>query len=178
MKKIILLSSGGLLALSLIIPPNIGKVYFFEYSDLPILFLFVIIFYTAVVNFKSIESNDYPWIFLLICFVLFALNDELNTTTLRFALYILIGFLVKKISKNLNIKDLEIFLIPLLTVSLINLISFLFNLSFLSNSIGWITNYSDTSNIFLSGRLAGFQGSGPNCRNYFWNIYYFVFLFV
>ena len=40
--------------------------------------------------------------------------------------------------------------------------SFMFNLSYLNNSIGWITNYSDTNNIFFSGRLAGFQGSGPN----------------
>ena len=38
----------------------------------------------------------------------------------------------------------------------------MFNLSYLNNSIGWITNYSDTNNIFFSGRLAGFQGSGPN----------------
>tara|TARA_B100000941_G_scaffold69302_1_gene46746 strand:+ start:1880 stop:4312 length:2433 start_codon:yes stop_codon:yes gene_type:complete len=177
-KKIILLLSGGLLALSLIIPPNIGKVYFFEYSDLPILFLFVIIFYTAVVNFKSIEENDYPWIFLLLCFVLFAINDELNTTTLRFALYISIGFLVKIISKNLNIKDFELFLIPLLTVSLLNLISFVFNLSFLSNSIGWITNYSDTSNIFLSGRLAGFQGSGPNVAGTVFGIFTILYFYL
>ena len=115
---------------------------------------------------------------MLLCFVLFAINDELNTTTLRFALYISIGFLVKIISKNLNIKDFELFLIPLLTVSLLNLISFVFNLSFLSNSIGWITNYSDTSNIFLSGRLAGFQGSGPNVAGTVFGIFTILYFYL
>ena len=171
MKKVILLLTGGLLALSLIIPPNIGKISFFEYSDIPILFLFLIIFCYGVINFKNIKVNDYPWIFLLLSFILFAINDGMNTTTLRFILYLSIGYLVKVISKNLNINDLEIFLIPLVLVSLLNLISFVFSLSFLNNSIGWITNYSDTSNIFLSGRLAGFQGSGPNVAGTIFGIF-------
>ena len=74
----------------------------------------------------------------------------------------MIGLLVKKAFKNLEIYDFELIFFPLVLVSTINFFSFLFNLSYLDNSIGWITNYSETNNIFLSGRLAGFQGSGPN----------------
>ena len=77
-------------------------------------------------------------------------------------MYILIGLLVKKTFKNLETYDFELIFFPLVLVSTINFFSFLFNLSYLDNSIGWITNYSETNNIFLSGRLAGFQGSGPN----------------
>ena len=160
-KKATLLISGALFALSLIIPPGIGKIFLFEYSDIPIIFLFLILLFSYIKKF-SFNKSDYPWVGLLFLFVLFLFSDWLNTTSLRFILYILIGLLVKKTFKNLEIYDFELIFFPLVLVSTINFFSFLFNLSYLDNSIGWITNYSETNNIFLSGRLAGFQGSGPN----------------
>ena len=160
-KKITLLFSGALFALSLIIPPNIGKLYILEYSDIPIIFLFLILLFSNFNKFK-LEKNDYLWVGLIILFVLFLIFDWFNPTSLRFIFYLLIGLLVKKIFISLRTNDLELFFLPLILVSTLSLISFIFNLSYLNNSIGWITNYSDTNNIFFSGRLAGFQGSGPN----------------
>ena len=161
MKKITLLFSGVLFALSLIIPPNIGKLFMLEYSDIPTIFLFLILLFLNLKKFK-LDKSDFLWVGLLMLFVLFLFFDWLNPTSMRFIFYILIGLLVKKIAKNLIINDLELFFLPLILVSLLSLMSFMFNLSYLNNSIGWITNYSDTNNIFFSGRLAGFQGSGPN----------------
>tara|TARA_B100002019_G_C21274493_1_gene604482 strand:+ start:38 stop:2470 length:2433 start_codon:yes stop_codon:yes gene_type:complete len=161
-KKQILLVSGVLLALSLIIPPNIGKILIFEYSDVPIVLFFILALVSASKINRSHEKTDNFWLFLLL--FLFALFIILgfNTTTLRFIFYISIGFLIKKNSKYIENKDLEIFFLPLWFVSILNFSSFVLGYSLLNNSIGWITNYSDTSNIFLSGRLSGFQGSGPN----------------
>ena len=160
-KKITLLISGVLFALSLIIPPNIGKLFMLEYSDIPTIFLFLILLFLNLKKFK-LDKSDFLWVGLLMLFVLFLFFDWLNPTSMRFIFYILIGLLVKKVAKNLIINDLELFFLPLILVSLLSLMSFMFNLSYLNNSIGWITNYSDTNNIFFSGRLAGFQGSGPN----------------
>ena len=161
MKKITLLFSGALFALSPIIPPNIGKLFMLEYSDIPTIFLFLILLFLNLKKFK-LDKSDFLWVGLLMLFVLFLFFDWLNPTSMRFIFYILIGLLVKKVAKNLIINDLELFFLPLILVSLLSLMSFMFNLSYLNNSIGWITNYSDTNNIFFSGRLAGFQGSGPN----------------
>ena len=151
-----------LLALSLIIPPNIGKILIFEYSDVPIVLFFILALVSASKINRSHEKTDNFWLFLIL--FLFALFIILgfNTTTLRFIFYISIGFLIKKNSKYIENKDLEIFFLPLWFVSILNFSSFVLGYSLLNNSIGWITNYSDTSNIFLSGRLSGFQGSGPN----------------
>ena len=161
-KKQLLLFTGVLLALSLIIPPNIGKILIFEYSDIPIVLFFILALFSASKTYRSYEKNDNFWLLLLLfLFVLFIIFGH-NTTTLRFIFYISIGFLIKKNSKYIENKDLEIFFLPLWFVSILNFFSFVFGYSLLNNSIGWITNYSDTTNILLSGRLSGFQGSGPN----------------
>ena len=160
-KKVTLLFAGALFALSLILPPNIGKIFLFEYSDIPIVFLFLILLLSNLRNYRF-KNSDYLWLGLILLFVLFSFFDWLNPTSLRFIFYLMIGLLVKKASTNLNISDFELLFLPLVSVSALSLFSFLFDLSYLNNSIGWITNYSDTNNIFFSGRLAGFQGSGPN----------------
>ena len=160
-KKVTLLFAGALFALSLILPPNIGKIFLFEYSDIPIVFLFLILLLSNLRNYRF-RNSDYLWLGLILLFVLFSFFDWLNPTSLRFIFYLMIGLLVKKASTNLNISDFELLFLPLVSVSALSLFSFLFDLSYLNNSIGWITNYSDTNNIFFSGRLAGFQGSGPN----------------
>lgn len=160
-KKFTLLFAGALFALSLTLPPNIGKIFLFEYSDIPVVFLFLILLLSNLRNYRF-KNSDYLWLGLILLFVLFSFFDWLNPTSLRFIFYFMIGLLVKKASTNLNISDFELLFLPLVLVSALSLFSFLFDLSFLNNSIGWITNYSDTNNIFFSGRLAGFQGSGPN----------------
>ena len=161
-KKQLLLVSGVLLALSLIIPPNIGKILIFEYSDIPIVLFFLLALFSALKLNKSYEKTDNFWLFLLLFLFALFIIFGFNTTTLRFIFYITIGFLIKKNSKYMENKDLEIFFLPLWFVSILNFSSFVFGYSLLNNSIGWITNYSDTTNILLSGRLSGFQGSGPN----------------
>ena len=161
-KKQLLLVSGVLLALSLIIPPNIGKILIFEYSDIPIVLFFLLALFSALKLNKSYEKTDNFWLFLLLFLFALFIIFGFNTTTLRFIFYITIGFLIKKNAKYMENKDLEIFFLPLWFVSILNFSSFVFGYSLLNNSIGWITNYSDTTNILLSGRLSGFQGSGPN----------------
>ena len=150
-KKVTLLFAGALFALSLILPPNIGKIFLFEYSDIPIVFLFLILLLSNLRNYRF-RNSDYLWLGLILLFVLFSFFDWLNPTSLRFIFYLMIGLLVKKASTNLNTSDFELLFLPLVSVSALSLFSFLFDLSYLNNSIGWITNYSDTNNIFFSGR--------------------------
>ena len=153
---------GGLLGLSLIIPPGIGKLSILEFSDIPIIILFLYLLLLSIKNLKIKKNEDFPWMFLILVLLAFFILDEFNTTTLRFLFYVVIGFLFKKVVGNLT-KDQALALFsPLIIVSILSFLAFLSQQSFLSNSVGWITNYSDSTNIFLSGRLAGFQGSGPN----------------
>ena len=123
-KKQLLLFTGVLLALSLIIPPNIGKILIFEYSDIPIVLFFILALFSASKTYRSYEKNDNFWLLLLLfLFVLFIIFGH-NTTTLRFIFYISIGFLIKKNSKYIENKDLEIFFLPLWFVSILNFSSF------------------------------------------------------
>ena len=182
-KNITLLISGIFLAISLIIPPSIGKVSIFEYSDIPILFLFFILLFSNFfqiynrglilrsVSFSSKTKDNFPWIFLITLLAIFYLFFNGNTTSLRLILYISIGLLIKNLLSDLRMKDVEIFFFPLIIVYSINFIAFSLNLSFLNNSIGWITNYSDSVNLFFSGRLSGFQGSGPNVAGTIFGIF-------
>ena len=181
-KNITLLLAGAFLSISLIIPPNIGKLSIFEYSDIPVLLLFLIL---AIANFNQIYKNglslnrlkilkikgNSPWIFLITLSVIFYLFFNGSTTSLRLIFYISIGVLIKNLLSNLRLKDIEIFFLPMFIVYSLNFFAFIFDLSFLNNSIGWITNYSDSSNLFFSGRLSGFQGSGPNVAGTIFGIF-------
>ena len=178
-KNISLKIIGGLLGLSLVIPPGIGKLSILEYSDLPVVFLLIYLLLLSFKEFKHWNNGDYPWIFIILSLIIFSLLDGFNSTTLRFLFYIIIGFLFKKfISKNNDDMDLALF-DPLIIVGILSFFAFLSQQSFLSNSIGWVSNYSDTTNIFLSGRLAGFQGSGPNVAGTIFGLitilYFYIF---
>ena len=153
---------GGLLGLSLIIPPSIGKLSILEFSDIPIVLLFLYLLFLSFKDLKIKKNEDSPWMFLIFSLLIFFLLDGFNTTTLRFLFYVIIGFLFKKVIGNLNKDQGLAFFNPLIIVAIFSFLAFFSQKSFLNNSVGWITNYSDTTNIFLSGRLAGFQGSGPN----------------
>ena len=168
---------GALLALSLIIPPSIGKLSILEFSDIPIIILFLYLLFLSFKNLKIKTNEDSPWIFLILSLLIFFLLDGFNTTTLRFLFYVIIGFLFKKVIGNLN-NDEELALFnPLIIVGIFSFLAFLSQQSFLSNSVGWITNYSDNTNIFLSGRLAGFQGSGPNVAGTIFGLIAILYLY-
>jgi len=161
-KNISLKLISSLLGLSLIIPPSIGKFSILEFSDIPIILLFL---YLLLLSFKDLnlkKSDDYPWLFIIFSLLIFFLSDGFNSTTLRFLFYVIIGFLFKKIINKCSSEEALALFDPLIIISVISFIAFLSQQSFLNNSIGWVSNYSDTANILLSGRLAGFQGSGPN----------------
>ena len=153
---------GSLLSLSLIIPPSIGKIAILEFSDIPIILLFIYLLFLSFKNFEIKKKEDFAWIFTIFCLILFFIFDGFNTTTLRFVLYVTLGFLFKKVLNKLSDSEISVIFDSLIIVSIFSIAAFLTQQSFLGNSIGWITNYSDTTNIFLSGRLSGFQGSGPN----------------
>jgi len=168
--KILNTTLGSLITLFLIIPPSIGKFLGFEYSDLAfIIFIFLIsIFIFQKINY---EKSDIFWLLLTTPFIFSLLFDGLNFTTIRFIAYIFSGYLFKKYIQYYKDKDLIWILIPIFLVSSLNFLTFLQQQSYLDNTIGWISNYSDTSNIFFTGRLAGFQGSGPNVAGALFGIF-------
>ena len=168
--KIINATLGSLIALFLIIPPSIGKFLGFEYSDLALI-IFIFLIFTFIFQKIKYERSDLFWLLLIFPFLLSLLIDGLNFTTVRFITYIFSGYLFKKYIQIYKDKDLIWILIPLFSVSFLNFLTFLQQQSYLDNTIGWISNYSDTSNIFFTGRLAGFQGSGPNVAGALFGIF-------
>jgi len=168
--KFINASLGSLISLFLIIPPSIGKIFGFEYSDIPfILFLGII----SILSLKKLnfEKSDLIWLLIASPFILSLIFFGVNYTTFRFIAYIFFGFLIKKYVQANKSNNFIWFFLPMLLVIALNFIVFLLQESFLENTIGWISNYSDQSNIFLTGRLAGFQGSGPNVAGALFGIF-------
>ena len=168
--KIINASLGSLISLFLIIPPSIGKIFGFEYSDIPFI-LFLGIISILLLKKLNFEKSDLIWLLILSPFILSLIFVGVNYTTFRFIAYIFFGFLIKKYFQSNKNNNLIWFFLPMLLVVALNFIVFLLQESFLENTVGWISNYSDQSNIFLTGRLAGFQGSGPNVAGALFGIF-------
>tara|TARA_B100000900_G_scaffold414864_1_gene442831 strand:- start:8677 stop:10761 length:2085 start_codon:yes stop_codon:yes gene_type:complete len=58
--------------------------------------------------------------------------------------------------------NLEYLFLPFWGITLLNFATFLMELSFVDNTLGWISFFYENPNFFNRGRLAGFQGGGPN----------------
>ena len=58
-----------------------------------------------------------------------------------------------------------------------NFVLILFQISLPGNIDGWISNNTNSTNIFVSGRLGGFQGGGPNVIGIFCAIYSLICIY-
>ena len=120
----------------------------------------------------SVFYRDQQIIFFFIFYTSF-LVEELeifNQTNLRFYFYFTLAYLTVDYLKNNNNRILEFFE-PLSIVMIANFGLILFQISLPGTIDGWISNNTDSTNYFDSGRLGGFQGGGPNVIGIFCAIY-------
>jgi hypothetical protein len=172
---------GILFSISLIIPANYGLNFIgLNFEDLPIIFLFGILFYRKVTNF-SITPFDKVFFIFITFFILYTniltKNFQLfNQTNIRFYFYFVLSYLCVDILKASNNKVIEIFQ-PLGIVMIANFIVVLFQIQLPGTIDGWILNNSGSINPLTSGRLGGFQGGGPNVIGIICVIYALVCLY-
>ena len=90
--------------------------------------------------------------------------DEINffnQTNLRFYFYFALAYLCVEFVRKNNDNIIEIFE-PLSLVMIGNFVLVIFQIELPGTIDGWISNNTDSTNPFTSGRLGGFQGGGPN----------------
>ena len=174
-------SIGLLFSISLIIPANYGLNFIgLNFEDLPIIFLFGILFYRKVTNFSMTPFDKVFFIFITFFILysnIFTKNFQLfNQTNIRFYFYFVLSYLCVDILKASNNKVIEIFQ-PLGIVMIANSIVVLFQIQLTGTIDGWILNNSGSINPLTSGRLGGFQGGGPNVIGIICVIYALVCLY-
>ena len=174
-------SVGVMLALSLLIPPNIGVgIFGINFEDLPVLIVFLIL---LIKKLKNYELEKFDRIFLIIVlFFTFYINtfvDEVNyfnKTNLRFIFYFLFSYLCVDFLHKNNQSILDLFN-PLGIVMIFNFGLIIFQIQLPGNINGWILNNTANSSFLNSGRLGGFQGGGPNVIGIICAVYLFVCLY-
>ena len=171
---------GSLVSLSLISPPGFLRLSFIEFSDFLILIFSLILFLDFIVKNNTLDLSKniarfWGSLTLLLIFSIFLYG--VNVFVLRLIFYCLTGFLFTTYVKKKTTNDLQYFLLPFIFVSILNFASSLFQLSFVDNTIGWITYYFENPTFFNRGRLSGFQGSGPNVAGGMFTILFFISLY-
>jgi len=172
---------GTIFAFTLLIPSNIGIDFNgINLEDLP---LIVVFFYLLVKKVNKFEINKFDRVFFIfiLFFVLYTnfLVEEIkifNQTNLRFYFYFTLSYLCVDYFKKNNNKVIE-FLEPLSIVMIANFVVILFQISLPGTIDGWISNNTDSTNVFVSGRLGGFQGGGPNVIGIFCAIYSLICIY-
>ena len=181
LKKINSRIIGTIFALTLLIPSNIGiDFYGINFEDLPLIFVF---FYLLVEKINKFEIKKFDRVFFIFIFffILYTsfLVEEIkifNQTNLRFYFYFTLSYLCVDYFKKNNNKVLEFFE-PLSIVMIANFVLILFQISLPGTIDGWISNNTNSTNIFVSGRLGGFQGGGPNVIGIFCAIYSLICIY-
>jgi len=181
LKKINSRIIGTIFALTLLIPSNIGiDFYGINFEDLPLIFVF---FYLLVEKFnkfkiKKFDRVFYIFIFFFVLYTSFFVEEIkiFNQTNLRFYFYFTLSYLCVDYFKKNNNKVLEFFE-PLSIVMIANFVLILFQISLPGTIDGWISNNTNSTNIFVSGRLGGFQGGGPNVIGIFCAIYSLICIY-
>ena len=161
------LISGILFFITFLIPPNIYPVSIFDLSELILIgcFLFNIILFLSlnIENKKIIWQDKRIWSLLLFYLLILFIIKDWDSFILRLIFFTLIGYSIFLILKSSNnILFYEYFIFPSTIIVLLNFILSVFKISFLDNTLGWISYFYEDPNFFQSGRLAGLQGSGPN----------------
>jgi len=162
---------GFLILSSLFVPPNLTPSFLgIDIADGLLLSAFIVLLYNFLIS-KNKEFGLFDYLYLTITLFYFLFSsfytelglDILNTTNLRFIFYFLLSYFLFRIliTNHSNLDEINFFrtfyiLIP------INFIFIFLKDSVSIKDVGWISANIDTNNLYLSGRLAGLQGSGPN----------------
>ena len=164
--KAILIFIGTLLTLSITSPPQFLNFFGLNFSDLALIVTVFSILLHALVknNFKKIILDfkfTYWSVVSLILFFTFFIYG-LNNLTIRFLFYVIFGYLIYLLLNHYSNEEIQYLFIPFISITILNFFTVMFQLSFLDNSIGWINYFYENPNFFQRGRLAGYQGGGPN----------------
>jgi hypothetical protein len=181
-EKLYLIFLGLLVAISLISPPSYLRLGFIELSDFLVLLFSFFLFLDFIQNqdYKNIKLEVLKlWgsLFIILGFSLIIYG--FNAFILRWMFYCLVGYLFTNFVTKRSIESLEYFIIPFSIVTILNLSSSIFQLSYVDNTIGWISYFYENPSFLQRGRLSGFQGSGPNVAGgmfsllAFLNLYFF-----
>ena len=158
---------GLVFASTLLIPSNYGlNILGLNFEDLPLVFLFLFLFYKKINNYHHISNVDKIFLSFIFSFILysniFTQNSEIfNQTNLRFYFYFIFSYFCVDIIRE-NKENLITVFEPLSYVMIANFLVVLFQVQLPGTIDGWILNNSGSTNPFTSGRLGGFQGGGPN----------------
>ena len=158
---------GLVFASTLLIPSNYGfDILGLNFEDLPIVVLFLLLFYKKVNNYKPISNEDKVFLTFIILFILysniFTENFEIfNQANLRFYFYFILSYFCVDIIRERKESLITVFE-PLSYVMVANFLVVLFQVQLPGTIDGWILNNTGSNNPFTSGRLGGFQGGGPN----------------
>ncbi|MDC1039882.1 O-antigen ligase family protein [Acidimicrobiia bacterium] len=158
---------GLVFASTLLIPSNYGlNILGLNFEDLPLVFLFLFLFYKKINNYDHISNVDKGFLSFIFSFILysniFTQNSEIfNQTNLRFYFYFIFSYFCVDIIRE-NKENLITVFEPLSYVMIANFLVVLFQVQLPGTIDGWILNNSGSTNLFTSGRLGGVQGGGPN----------------
>ncbi|MDC0595951.1 O-antigen ligase family protein [Acidimicrobiia bacterium] len=158
---------GLVFASTLLIPSNYGlNILGLNFEDLPLVFLFLFLFYKKINNYDHISNVDKVFLSFIFSFILysniFTQNSEIfNQTNLRFYFYFIFSYFCVDIIRE-NKENLITVFEPLSYVMIANFLVVLFQVQLPGTIDGWILNNSGSTNPFTSGRLGGVQGGGPN----------------
>ena len=183
-EKLLLILLGLCAAISLVSPPSYLRLSFIELSDFLVLLFSFLLFYDFIKNndFKDLNPRSPKfqlWSSLSIILLLSLIIYGFNVVIFRLIFYCILGYLFTTFVTKRNIKELEKFILPFSIVTILNLITSIFQLSYVDNSIGWISYFYENPTFLQRGRLSGFQGSGPNVAGgmftvlTFLNLYFF-----
>ena len=173
----------GLLgAVSLISPPGFLRLGFIELSD------FLVVLFSALLFYDFIKNHDYKkinfssplvrfWGLLLVILFFSLIMYGLNVFIFRLMFYCFLGYLFSNLLIKNNPENLEYFIIPFSIVTLLNFVAVIFELSYVENTIGWISYFYENPTFLQRGRLSGFQGSGPNVAGGLFTILTFLNLY-
>ena len=158
---------GLVFASTLLIPSNYGlNILGLNFEDLPLVVLFLFLFYKKITNHDPISNIDKVFLTFIFSFILysniFTQNFEIfNQTNLRFYFYFIFSYLCVVVIRE-NKENLITVFEPLSYVMVANFLVVLFQVQLPGTIDGWILNNTGSTNPFTSGRLGGFQGGGPN----------------
>ena len=181
-EKLFLILLGLLSAVSLISPPGYQRLGFIEFSDFLVLLFSILLFYDFIKkkDYKSLNLKSPAfqfWGALLLILLLSLIIYGLNVLIFRLMFYCFVGYVFTNFVTRRSIENLEYFIIPFSVVTILNLISSIFQLSYVDNTVGWITYFYEDPTFFQRGRLSGFQGSGPNVAGGMFTILTFLNLY-
>ena len=115
-----------------------------EFSDFLILTLSIVLFSKFIKDgdYKKLNTQSHfvkLWGGLLIVLIISLFIYGLNVFVLRLMFYCVLGLLLVNYIVHTKIEKLEYFIIPFSIVTIINLSAAIFQLSYVDNTIGWIT---------------------------------------